>query len=42
MREVGSAAHLERGAVYRFCVSYVLASDDPYGMFPIDMLDAGA
>jgi Acyclic terpene utilisation family protein AtuA len=36
-----SPAHLERGAVYRFCVNHVLAPDDPYEMFPIEHLAAG-
>jgi hypothetical protein len=36
-----SPAYLERGAVYRFCVNHVLAPDDPYEMFPIDMLEIG-
>ena len=37
-----SPAYLERGAVYRFCVNHVLAPDDPYEMFPMEMVDAGA
>jgi hypothetical protein len=37
-----SPAYLERGAVYRFCVNHVVEPDDPYEMFPIDMLDAGS
>ncbi len=36
-----SPAHLERGAVYRFCVNHVLAPDDAYEMFPIEHLAAG-
>jgi phage FluMu protein gp41 len=36
-----SPAYLERGAVYRFCVNHVLEPEDPYEMFPIEMLDAG-
>ena len=34
-----SPAYLERGAVYRFCVNHVVEPDDPYEMFPIEMLD---
>jgi hypothetical protein len=37
-----SPAYLERGAVYRFCVNHVVEPDDPYEMFPIDMLEVGA
>ena len=36
-----SPAHLERGAVYRFCVNHVLAPDDPCEMFPIEHLAVG-
>jgi hypothetical protein len=28
-------AHLDRGAVYRFCVNHVVEPDDPYEMFPM-------
>ena len=36
-------AHLERGAVYRFNMNQVLEPDDPYEMFPMQLLDvAGA
>lgn len=38
---VYSPAYLERGAVYRFCVNHVVEPDDPYEMFPIDILDVG-
>ena len=37
-----SPAYLERGAVYRFCVNHVVEPDDPYEMFPIEMLDVRA
>jgi hypothetical protein len=36
-----SPAHLERGAVWRFCVNHVLLPDDPLEMFPIEHLEAG-
>ena len=36
-----SPAHLERGAVYRFCVNHVVEPADPYEMFPIDYIDVG-
>jgi hypothetical protein len=36
-----SPAYLERGAVYRFCTNHVLAPNDPYEMFPIEMLEIG-
>ncbi len=31
--------HLERGAVYRFNVNHVVEPDDPYEMFPMDLLE---
>jgi hypothetical protein len=36
-----SPAHIERGAVYRFCVNHVVEPDDPYEMFPIDYMNVG-
>jgi hypothetical protein len=30
-------AHLDRGAVYRFCVNHVVEPDDPYEMFPMQL-----
>lgn len=36
-----SPAHLERGAVYRFCVNHVVEPDDPYEMFPIEYKNVG-
>lgn len=36
-----SPAHLERGAVYRFCVNHVVEPADPYEMFPIDYINVG-
>jgi hypothetical protein len=37
-----SPAYLERGAVYRFCVNHVIEPDDPYEMFPVELMEAGA
>ena len=37
-----SPAHLERGAVWRFCVNHVVLPDDPLEMFPIEHVEAGA
>jgi len=31
--------HLERGAVYRFNVNHVVEPDDPYEMFPMDLVE---
>ena len=31
-------AHLDRGAVYRFNVNHVVEPDDPYEMFPMELL----
>lgn len=31
-------AHLERGAVYRFNINHVVEPDDPYEMFPIEIV----
>ena len=36
-----SPAHLERGAVYRFCANHVVEPDDPYEMFPIEYVNVG-
>ena len=30
-------AHLDRGAVYRFCVNHVVEPDDPHEMFPMQL-----
>ena len=32
-------AYLERGAVYRFNVNHVVEPDDPYEMFPMEIMD---
>jgi hypothetical protein len=32
---------LDRGAVYRFNVNHVLVPDDPYEMFPMELVDVG-
>ncbi len=32
-------AYLERGAVYRFNVNHVVEPDDPYEMFPMEIID---
>ena len=32
-------AHLDRGAVYRFNVNHVVEPDDPYEMFPMELVD---
>lgn len=34
-----SPAYIERGAVYRFNVNHVVEPDDPYEMFPIELID---
>ena len=34
-------AHLERGAVYQFNVNHVVEPDDPYEMFPLEIVDIG-
>jgi hypothetical protein len=31
--------HLDRGAVYRFNVNHVVAPDDPYEMFPMELIE---
>jgi hypothetical protein len=31
--------HLDRGAVYRFNVNHVVEPDDPYEMFPMELID---
>jgi hypothetical protein len=33
---------LDRGAVYRFNVNHVVVPDDPYEMFPMELVDVGA
>ena len=35
-------AHLDRGAVYRFNINHVVEPDDPYEMFPMELIDIGA
>ena len=32
-------AHLDRGAVYRFNVNHVVEPDDPYEMFPMELVE---
>lgn len=34
-------AYLERGAVYRFNVNHIVEPDDPYEMFPIEIIRVG-
>jgi hypothetical protein len=34
-------AHLERGLVYRFSINHVVEPDDPYEMFPMEIVDVG-
>jgi hypothetical protein len=32
---------LDRGAVYRFNVNHVVLPDDPFEMFPMEIIDVG-
>ena len=38
---VYNPSHLERGAIYRFCVNHVVEPDSPYEMFPIEYVNVG-
>jgi hypothetical protein len=38
---IHSPSHVERGAVFRFCMNHVVEPDDPFEMFPIECLDVG-
>jgi hypothetical protein len=35
-------SYLERGAVYRFNLNHVVHPDDPYEMFPMELIDIGS
>ena len=34
-------AYLKRGPIYRFNVNHIVEPDDPYEMFPMEMVNIG-